>query len=94
MNGTLTVIENQAMNAIIAMNRKMKDQREPDWEARRYEIAKDVATYCVGLSLSQPLETRATYGELAEAAVKMADSLVEKLKETSTPKNNDNGTMD
>lgn len=85
-NGMLTVIEKQAMDAIIAMNRKMKDQREPDWEERRYEIAKDVATYCVGLSLSQPLEARATYGELAEAAVKMAESLVEKLKGTSTHK--------
>lgn len=85
-NGMLTVIEKQAMDAIIAMNRKMKDQREPDWEARRYEIAKDVAAYCTGLSLYQPLEARATYGELAEAAVKMADALVEKLKESSTPK--------
>lgn len=85
-NGMLTVIEKQAMDAIIAMNRKMKDQREPDWEARRYEIAKDVATYCVGLSLSQPLVERPTYGELAEIAVKMADKLVENLKEISTPK--------
>lgn len=86
MNGMLTVIEKQAMDAIIAMNRKMKDQREPDWEERRYDIAKDVAAYCVGLSLSQPLEARATYGELAEASVKMADALVAKLKETTTPK--------
>lgn len=41
MNG-LTRIEQDSMNAVISINRKMKDQREIDWEARRYEIAKDI----------------------------------------------------
>lgn len=36
----LTRIEMDTMRAIENMNRKMKDQREIDWEQRRYEIAK------------------------------------------------------
>jgi hypothetical protein len=90
---SLTVLENQAMNAIVAMNRKMKDQREPDWEERRYEIAKAIVLAFVAnpeivkhVSLS-PEDAAAT-------AVLYAAALVEKLKETSTSKNNDNGTMD
>lgn len=38
----LTRIEMDAMRAIEGINRKMKDQREIDWEQRRYEIARDV----------------------------------------------------
>lgn len=90
---SLTVIEKQAMDAIIAMNRKMKDQREPDWEARRYETAKAIMLALVAnpevvKRVSLPPE------DAAATAVKYAEALVEKLKETSTPKNNDNGTMD
>lgn len=93
MNGTLTVIENQAMNAIVAMNRKMKDQREPDWEARRYETAKDMM---LALASNPEVFKHVTLdpADMAATAVLFADALVEKLKETSTPKNNDNGTMD
>ena len=34
------------MDSIQSMNRKMKDQHDVDWEQRRYEIAKEVLTYC------------------------------------------------
>lgn len=40
--GNLTRIEQESKNAVININRKMKDQREIDWEQRRYEVAKDV----------------------------------------------------
>ena len=93
MNGTLTVIENQAMNAIVAMNRKMKDQREPDWEERRYETAKAIM---LAFASNPEVIKRVILdpADIAATAVLYADALVEKLKETSTPKNNDNGTMD
>jgi len=38
----MTVIEQRTMDAILSINRKIRDQREPDWEQRRYEIAKEV----------------------------------------------------
>lgn len=38
----MTKIEQQAMEAIIGIHRDMKKANEPDWEKRRYEIAKEV----------------------------------------------------
>ena len=37
----MTVIEKQYMNAVISIDRQMKD-KTPNWEQRRYEIAKDI----------------------------------------------------
>ena len=37
----LTRIDMQYMEAVVAINRRMRDH-EIDWEQRRYEIAKDV----------------------------------------------------
>lgn len=81
----MTVLENQYMNAVIAMNRKMADQNKTDWERYRMDVARDVATYCTGLYLSRPVEERPTYEEIAEVAVKMADALTTKLKEEQPP---------
>lgn len=41
----MTVIEKQYMDAVIAMNRRLQSS-QPDWEQRRYEIAKDAM--CAG----------------------------------------------
>lgn len=81
----MTVIEKQYMDAVIAMNRKMADQNKTDWERYRMDVARDVSTYCTGLYLSQPVEERPTYEEIAEVAVKMADALITKLKERQPP---------
>lgn len=80
----MTVIEKQYMESVININRMMRKAQEADidWEQRRYEIAKDASTYLLGLSLSQPLEDRATYHEIADASTKMADILISKLQET------------
>lgn len=84
----MTVIEKQYMESVININRMMRKAQDaaPDWEQRRYEIAKDVSTYVFGLSLSQPLENRPTYKEVAEGAVKMADAHIEELKKTTESK--------
>lgn len=84
----MTVIEKQYMESVININRMMRKAQEaaPDWEQRRYEIAKDVSTYIAGLSLSQSLENRATYKEVAECSVKMADALIEELKKSTESK--------
>ena len=38
----MTKIEMQAMDAVIGIHREMKKMNEPDWEQRRYEIARDI----------------------------------------------------
>lgn len=38
----MTKIEMDAMNAVIGIHRELKRMNEPDWERRRYEIAKEV----------------------------------------------------
>ena len=72
-----TKIEMQMMDAIIAMNRKMDDQRTPNWEQRRYEIAARVmANLC-----DQPMNcVGGTVKSNAEKAVNAADALIAELK--------------
>lgn len=69
----MTRIEQQTMDSIIAINRKMKDQRTPDWEQRRYEIAKDVMLGQINHFGEDP-EKAATFG------VYCAEVLITKLK--------------
>lgn len=54
------------MDAIQSINRKMRDQYEPDWEQRRYEIA-------LAMFASPHYVT-------AEEAVMNADDLIAELK--------------
>jgi hypothetical protein len=70
----LTKIEMQYMEAVIAMNRRMRDH-EVDWEQRRYEIAKDI--YPIACHDMNPLESK---DAPAKAAVELADLLIAELK--------------
>lgn len=71
----------EQMNAVISMNRKMKNQNEIDWEARRYEIAKEIFTRCLS---SEDGEMRAfcyrNIEDHAKDCVKSADALIAELK--------------
>ena len=71
----LTKIEMQYMEAVIAMNRRMRDH-EVDWEQRRYEIAKDI--YPIACHDMNPSESK---DAPAKAAVELADLLIEELKQ-------------
>ena len=71
----LTKIEMQYMEAVIAMNRRMRDH-EVDWEQRRYEIAKDI--YPIACHVMNPSESK---DAAAKAAVELADLLIEELKQ-------------
>lgn len=73
----MTVIEQRTMDAIQSINRKMRDQREPDWEQRRYEIAKDIFVHRLILSQDRLALTEEAD---AETAVEMADALIQALK--------------
>lgn len=70
----LTKIEMQYMEAVIAMNRRMRDH-EVDWEQRRYEIAKDI--YPIACHDMNPSESK---DAPAKAAVEFADLLIAELK--------------
>lgn len=64
----------QYMEAVIAMNRRMRDH-EVDWEQRRYEIAKDIYPIaCHDMNPSEPKDAP------AKAAVELADLLIAEQK--------------
>ena len=76
----MTVIEQRTMDAIQSINRKMRNQNEPDWEQRRYEIAKDITcAYCVSIGVGNSSEFTEKK-EIIEASVEMANMLVAELK--------------
>lgn len=73
----ITRIEMDYMNAVVGMNRKMKDQREINWEERRYQIAKDVMA---GMYSKTTEGIYSNPDEIACISVRAADSLIKYLK--------------
>lgn len=85
----LTKIEMQYMEAVVAINRRMRDH-EIDWEQRRYEIAKDVmANSTLEQAVDYFLVGAAEAGDknraeqMAKTAVHLADALIAELKKES-----------
>ena len=82
----MTVIEEQTMDAIIAINRKTKDATQIDWEQRRYEIAKDIFVRCLS---SEDGDMRAFCAReldmTANDCVREANALIKALKEQPEP---------
>ena len=77
----LTRIEMDYMRAVENINRKMKNQREIDWEARRYEIAKEIFTRCLSSSDGDMRAFCANNLEMhAKDCVREADALIAELK--------------
>ena len=67
----MTKIEMQAMEAIVGIHREMKKMNEPDWERRRYEIAKDI--FAKNWAILPD-------GQMAEKAVAAACALIAELQ--------------
>lgn len=85
----LTKIEMQYMEAVVAINRRMRDH-EIDWEQRRYEIAKDVLASPVLEQVADCFLCNIPYaGEedkpqhCAKVAITLADALIAELKKES-----------
>lgn len=82
----MTVIEKQYMDSVININRIMRKAQdaEPDWERRRYEIAKETAAAIFGSLTAGAIEKKGVftpdYGWVAETSVKMANALVQELQ--------------
>ena len=78
----MNVLEQRQAEAVVSI---AKTLRSPDWEQRRYEIAKDIFAHtmllphdCLScLSLTSDNENVAVY---AEIAVDLADALIKELK--------------
>lgn len=78
----MNVLEQRQAEAVVSI---AKTLRTPDWEQRRYEIAKDIFAHtmllphdCLScLSLTSDNENVAVY---AEIAVDLADALIYALK--------------
>lgn len=75
----MTKIEMQAMDAVIGIHREMRKGNEPNWEQRRYELAK--AALFVAPVLHHDREEM-TAELIAKYAVKIADAVVSELIET------------
>lgn len=87
----ITVVEKQYMEAVIQMNRRMREaDGKPDWEQRRYEIAKDAMAAMLGnpaIVRSVNHDGKPKWGAsatIAEVATKIADLIVEELKKEKT----------
>lgn len=73
----MTRIEQEYMNAVKDIARSLRD-KQPDWEQRRYEIARDVLTgWCANPNERQYLSD---FPKQAAYAVQMADALIAELK--------------
>lgn len=78
----MNVLEQRQAEAVVSI---AKTLRTPDWEQRRYEIAKDIFAHtmllphdCLScLSLTSDDENAAVY---AKIAVDLADALIDALK--------------
>lgn len=82
----LTKIEMQAMDAVIGIHREMKKANEPDWEQRRYEIAKEMMPVVYKESRNILLRGGVVgYNDIEKAAVEFADMLIAELKKESEP---------
>lgn len=85
----MTVIEKQYMDAVIAINRRMRN-KEIDWEQRRYEVAKDSLTAILSnpelvSGVTQEGEPKwGTPASVASVAVKFADLLIGELQKENS----------
>lgn len=73
----MTRAELDALNAVRDINRKMKDQREIDWEQRRYEVARDaISAILANSNTSGGIESE----WLVRNGICIADALITELK--------------
>lgn len=86
----MTAIEKQDMDSVININRMMRKAQdaEPDWEQRRYEIAKDMMAAIMnnpditaGVAC-EPKPQEDVPATLARVSLAFADALVAELKKT------------
>ncbi len=88
----MTVIEKQYMDSVININRMMRKAQdaEPDWEQRRYEIAKEVMANTIGSIVKGAIDKGALYDpnyiSLAKSSVDAANALVNELKKAQEKK--------
>ena len=85
----ISVVEKQYMETVIRMGHRLQNG-EPEWEQRRYEIAKDVMANMVGAVVSGAINKSAMYDpnyiSLAKTSIEAANALLAQLKKTQEKK--------
>lgn len=77
----MTVLEKQYMEAMIAINRNMREPAKIDWEKRRFEIAKECQSAIIQGLYANSNAIKDDWAELsAQRAVDCADALIKVLK--------------
>lgn len=87
----ISVVEKQYMKTVIRMGRRLQNG-EPDWEQRRYEIAKDMMAAIMNnpdIAAGVACEPKPTEGvpvAIAKVALEFTEALVTELKKTQEKK--------
>lgn len=77
----MTKIEMQAMDAVIGIHREMKKANEPDWEQRRYEVARNLyVRTLMNTPLPSGVAPRETFKAAALIAKAAADVFIDVMK--------------
>lgn len=87
----ISVIEKQYMEMVIRMGRRLQNG-EPDWEQRRYEIAKDMMAAIMSNPeiaagvVREPKPTEGVPVAIAKVALEFTEALVTEFKKTQEKK--------
>lgn len=85
----ISVIEKEYMETVIRMGKRLQSG-QPDWEQRRYEVAKEVMASMVGAVVKGAIDKGAMYDpnytSLAKTSIAAASALVDELKKTQEKK--------
>lgn len=73
----MNVLEQRQAEAVVSIARTL---RTPDWEQRRYEIAKTAMVGQLASPIIEGVDPNPSMQDVCIRAVKFADALIEKLK--------------
>lgn len=73
----MNVLEQRQAEAVVSI---AKTLRSPDWEQRRYEIAKDIVAGQLASPIIEGVDPNPSMQDVCIWAVKFADALIAELK--------------
>lgn len=76
----MNVLEQRQAEAVVSI---AKTLRTPDWEQRRYEIAKDIVAGQLASPIIEGVDPNPSMQDVCIWAVKFADTLIKELRKES-----------
>ena len=73
----MNILEQRQAEAVVSIAKTM---RTPDWEQRRYEIAKDIVAGQLASPIIEGVDPNPSMQDVCIWAVKFADALIAELK--------------